>query len=143
MIFLPLNFLHSILFFRIKSTKSNADDVFTSVQISSLHQTLYRVLCLNQSLNGRAHFPPPSVIFLPSNISRKWIYVNILDKKSRKITPFLSSSSSFAGHHKSLSAKYKYYRHFEKLNYLQSYCKHHQTFHDSTRFATYIYGHSL
>ncbi len=37
--------------------------VFTSVQISSRHQTLYRVLCLSQSLNGRAYFPPPSVIF--------------------------------------------------------------------------------
>ena len=30
---------------------------FTSVQISSSHQTLYRVLCLSQSPNGRAYFP--------------------------------------------------------------------------------------
>ncbi len=51
--------------------------VFTSVQISSRHQTLYRVLCLSQSLNGRSYFPPPSVIFSQDNIAWKFLKINL------------------------------------------------------------------
>ena len=88
MIFFPLNFLHSILyFFRINSTKSNVDDSFTSVQISSSHQTLHRVLCLGQSLNGRAYFPPPSVIFLQDSIAWKGFFSNLPAILLRRCVP--------------------------------------------------------
>ena len=51
--------------------------VFTSVQISSRHQTLYRVLCLSQSPNGRAYFPPPSVMFSQDSIAWKDFFINL------------------------------------------------------------------
>ena len=35
---------------------------FTSVQMSSGHQTLYRVLCLSQSRNGKAFSSPPRLL---------------------------------------------------------------------------------
>ena len=62
--------------------------VFTSVQISSRHQTLYRVLCLSQSLNGRAYFPPPSVIFSQDSIAWKDFFINLPTTLHLFIYPF-------------------------------------------------------
>ena len=60
--------------------------VFTSVQISSIHQTLYRVLCLSQSLNGRAYFPPP-VISSQDSIAWKGFFINLPAILLRRCVP--------------------------------------------------------
>lgn len=75
--------------------------VFTSVQISSRHQTLYRVLCLSQSPNGRAYFPPPSVIFSQDSIAWKLCLSQSLNRtrvwqlKNKKSPCRLHKTSTF------------------------------------------------
>ncbi len=51
---------------------------FTSAQVSSRHQTLYRVLCLSLSLNGKAYPSPPPLSFPQDSIAWKKFFINPL-----------------------------------------------------------------